>query len=364
MVGDAFTGNGGAAPGLLGRLPAIRKVVIVRASRIGDFVCATPAFRALRRALPETEITLIALPWARELVARSPSLDRFEPFPGFPGIAEQFFAARAAVAFFQRMQAERFDLAIQLHGSGIYSNPFTLLLGARATAGFRRAEDPPGLLDADLPFPHQMPEVRRPLALMTFLGAPPLGEQTEFPLWSEDRAAARRLLVGLRRPLLGLHPAGTDATKRWPPERFAAAARMLLARFGGTAVVLAGSGERVLASEVAAAIGDAAVNLAGRTTLPELGGVIAELDLLLTNDSGPAHIGYALGTPTVTVFGGTDPAEWQPTWPGRYRSVVAPVPCRPCNQPTCSVGYRCLDAVSVTAVVDAATEIVRGVSGP
>jgi hypothetical protein len=84
-----FTQTDPTAPGLLTRLPdPPRKVALLRASRIGDFLCATPALRALRRALPEAEITMITLPLLRGLVERSPHLDRFVAFPGFPGIAE------------------------------------------------------------------------------------------------------------------------------------------------------------------------------------------------------------------------------------------------------------------------------------
>src|SRR6185437_1509188 len=162
-------------PGLLTRLACAgrspRKVALLRASRIGDFLCATPAIRALRAALPDAEITMITLPLLRDMVERSPHLDRFVAFPGFPGVAEQFFDARRATAFFAAMQAERFDLAIQLQGSGVYSNPSTLLLGARATAGFIRPGDAPGLLDAALPMPACGSEVERLLALTSFLGA-------------------------------------------------------------------------------------------------------------------------------------------------------------------------------------------------
>src|SRR5689334_1570350 len=101
-------------PGLLTRLmrrgETPRKVALLRASRIGDFLCATPAIRALRAALPDAEITMITLPMLRDLVERSPHLDRFVAFPGFPGVAEQLFDASRATAFFAAMQAERFDL--------------------------------------------------------------------------------------------------------------------------------------------------------------------------------------------------------------------------------------------------------------
>src|SRR5437879_13894556 len=91
-----------------------RKVALVRASRIGDFICATPAFRALRRALPDAEITMITLPMLRDLVLRSPHLQRFVAFSGFPGIAEQFFDAQPAASFLQEPHADPSDLAIPI----------------------------------------------------------------------------------------------------------------------------------------------------------------------------------------------------------------------------------------------------------
>ena len=151
------------------------------------------------------------------------------------------------------MQAEEFDLALQLHGSGVYANPFTLMLGARATAGFIRPGDPAGRLAAALPLPESGHEIRRVLSLPVFLGAPPQGDETEFPLWPEDHAAAEELLRGAERPLIGLHPAAREATKRWPAERFAALAGQLQRCHGGTVVLVGGADELPLAEAVARA---------------------------------------------------------------------------------------------------------------
>ena len=348
------------APGLLSRLPLPpRKVALVRASRIGDLICATPAFRALRAALPDTEITLIALPLVQELAERSPHIDRYEPFPGFPGIAEQFFDARKAARFFQRMQAEHLDLAIQRHGSGVYANPFTLMLGARVTAGFVREGDWAGRLDAALPLPSQGHEVQRTLALTTFLGAPPQGEEVEFLLRAADHEEAEALLASLEPPLIGLHPAAREVTKRWRPERFGWAGRELRRRHGGTVVVIGGAEERPLAEAVARDAGEPCLNLAGKTSLAVLGSVIARLAVLVTNDSGPAHVAYALGTPAVTVFGGTDPVRWGPLNGGPHRVLAYEVPCRPCDYGECPVGYTCLKGVMVEQVVEAAAQALR-----
>lgn len=285
------------------------RVVLLRASRIGDFVCATPAFRALRAALPAAEITLVAQPFIRGLAARCPYLDRFEAFPGYPGIAEQFFEPASALMFFKKMQAEGFDLAVQMHGSGVYSNPFLLMVGAKATAGFGSG------LDAALPYDERAHEVRRVLRLMEFLGAPSQGEATEFRLWPRDHEEAEDALCGLPRPLIGVHPGARDVDKKWPVERFAEVARRLRSRRGGTVVVIGGAAERAAAARIAG------INLTG-LSIPAMGAAIARMALLVTNDSGPAHIAYALGTPTVTLFGTTSPDEWGPLDAARH-AVIA-----------------------------------------
>lgn len=353
---DPFT------PGLLSRLPhPPRKVALLRASRIGDFLCATPAFRAIRAALPDAELTLITLPMLRDLVDRSPRLDRFVPFPGYPGIAEQLFEPHRTTAFLQRMRAERFGLAIQMQGSGVNSNPFTLLLGAAATAGFIRPGDPPGQLDAALPMPPAGREVDRLLALTSFLGIPPRGAATEFPLLPRDAAAADTLLAGATPPLTGLHPGARDRARRWPPERFAAVGAELRRRFGGTLVIVGDDWERDAVDTVVARLGGACLNLAGKTSLPVLGAVLTRLAVLVTNDTGPAHIAYALGTPSVTIFGGADPATYGPPSAGQHRIVLHEVSCRPSGPttcPTCPFDYACLAAVPVARVVEVAASLL------
>jgi ADP-heptose:LPS heptosyltransferase len=388
-----------SAPGLLSRLPQPpRKVVLLRASRIGDFLCAAPALRMLRNALPAAEISMITLPMLKDLVERSPYLDRYIPFPGYPGLAEQFFDARRAVLFFKQMQDEQFDLAIQMQGSGVNSNPFMLMLGAQATAGFIRPGDTPGLLDAALPFPEKEHEIRRVLALTTFLLSPPetglkkeefgstyqlatdtssvyeskpntssdlspeapaQGEELVFPLRLQDLSEAEMILKDVPCPLIALHPSARDLTRRWPPERFAAAGNLLQQRYGGTVLIIGDAEAQEPGVAVEQNLRAPCLNLIGQTSLVVLGGIIKLLSVLLTNDTGPAHIAYALRTPTVTIFGGGSPQLNGPLQPGPFRVLAHEVPCRPCNYRTCPIGYTCLEHITVQQVVEAAEAVMR-----
>lgn len=296
MQNDPFT------PRLLDRLPSLRKVVLLRASRIGDFLCATPALRALRKRLPDAQISMITLPLLHDLARRLSSLDQVWSFPGFPGIAEQLFDARKAVHLFQQAQRERFDLAIQMQGTGVYSNPFVLLLGARATAGFVRPGDSPGLLDAALSYPHHLHEIRCVLALSEFLGAPSVGEEMEFPLTQLERTQALAFLTRYPRPWIGLHPSSRDPARRWPLDCYASLAENLLDRQNGTIFIFGDAEAKPAGQFLVQRLKERCLDLTGRVSLTTLGALIEQISLLITNDSGPAHIAYALGTPTVTLF--------------------------------------------------------------
>ncbi|NLG96988.1 MAG: glycosyltransferase family 9 protein [Chloroflexi bacterium] len=347
------------APGLLQEIPPPRSVVILKASRIGDYINATPAVRALRKALPQAAFTMITLPALRDLAERSPHIDHYAEFPGYPGIAEQLFEPARALAFFREMQARRFDLAVQLQGSGVYANPFLLMLGARRAAGFIRENDPPGRLDAALPWPETGHEIRRSLALSEFLGAPADGLQTEFPLRQEDHEEAERLLNRVPPPWIGVHTAARDLTRRWPLERFAAAATLLQKRNGGTIILVGEPRDREQSGAALAESAQPFLNLAGCTTLPQTGAVLKRLSVFITNDTGPAHIAYAVNAPTVTIFGGGDPLRNGPLLPGPFRILAHEVPCRPCDTGTCPIDLLCLRQITVNQVVQAAEEVMR-----
>ena len=123
----------------LGERPP-RRVGILRALQLGDLLCAVPALRALRAALPDAEMVLIGLPWARSFVQRFDMyLDGFREFPGYPGLPEQAPRLERIGAFLDEIQAEEFDLVLQMQGSGRITNPLAVLLGAdhRRVSGAR-----------------------------------------------------------------------------------------------------------------------------------------------------------------------------------------------------------------------------------
>lgn len=343
-------------------------VVIVRALRLGDLLCAVPALRALRAALRQAQFTLIGLPLAREFVLRCRYVDDFEEFPGYPGIADQPIAVERTVAFLRRMQGRHIDLAVQLHGSGVFSNPFTRLLGAHQTVGFTRAGETDLGLDYALPYPSTGSEVQRLLRLTRALGAPDVGDHLEFAILPQDDADLDEALLRAHpgthnlfarsQPVIGLHPGAKIPTRRWMPARFAAVGDALAARYHAAIVLTGSAAEWDICEAVRQRMRAPAVNLAGCTSLGPLAALIARLRLLVSNDSGPAHLAAAVGTRSVVIFGAAQPETWASGDPSRHRAVSAWVPCRPCAYIECPIGYACLEGVGVADVLRAAQDVL------
>lgn len=305
--------------------PLPQHIVIVRSlPGLGDLLCAVPAWRALRAALPQAQVTLVGLPWAKTFVERfSHYLDHFLEFPGYPGIPEAALQIKQIPAFFTNVQQQSFDLALQMHGNGIVSNPFTVLLGASINAGFYLPDQYCPDADRFLIYP-QEPEVWRHLRLMEFLGIPLQGAELEFPLWEQDFSDLQALAeVGSLKTgkYACIHPGASVATRRWSPQKFAVVADFLASR--GLQVILTGTtAEAELTQAVQNAMRFSAVNLAGRTSLGAIAALLSKACLLVCNDTGVSHLAAALRVKSVVLFSASDPHRWAPLDRNRHRILV------------------------------------------
>jgi ADP-heptose:LPS heptosyltransferase len=281
------------------------RIAVFQALNLGDLLCATPALRALRQRFARGEIAFIGRPWAAELVHRLVSIDRFIVFPGHSGIAESPSEAHPL-----EPSLLRFDLALQMHGSGEVSNGFAQSLAPRSAgygpAGERRLTIP-------LAWVENEPEPLRWLRLVAAVGTAPAGHHFDLPISAAERARAAMLLPGAAgRPLIGLHVGASDPARRWPTERFTALADQLIDHCGATVILTGAGAERFLTAAVHRAMRGSAIDLAGQTSLGELAAVIGGLDLLISNDTGVSHVAAATRTRSVILFGPTSPERWAP----------------------------------------------------
>jgi len=302
----------------------IRRIAVLRALFLGDFICAQPALRALKTRFPSAEITLIGLPWIEPFLRRYPCIDHFLPFPGCQGVAEVPFRPDVTRAFLDA-QRGKFDLAIQMHGSGPASNDLVAGLGARVSLGYT----PPGVpspLSRPVPYPgDHIHEARKWLQLVAHVGAPGT-PQPDLPVLAEEEETARELLASLdpKRPIVAIHAGARDPARRWPPERFAALADQLWDMRDAQVVLTGTKDDAESVALVRRACRAPIVDLCGKTSIGELAAVLDRVDLLVTNDSGPSHVAWARGVPSVVLFGPTNPLRWAPLNERLHRAILAP----------------------------------------
>jgi ADP-heptose:LPS heptosyltransferase len=263
------------------------RIALFRPHGIGAVLRAVPAIRALDAAYPDAHITLIGSARSRELASRLRRyLDAFAEFPGFPGLGAPC-ELDAVPEFFERAKAARFDLALQMHGSGEIANPLMVLMGARENAGFYR----PGRYCPDaqrfLAWDERESDVARWLRLATHLGAAPKGSHLEFPLSGEDWEPWRAL--GVERYVY-LH-------SERPSRPLAELADALACE--GWKVVVSGDGA------VAAEMRQPAVRLAA--SLGGTAAVIAKARLVISSDEDASVIAAAMRTPCLRLRGEAPP---------------------------------------------------------
>ncbi|ARP85521.1 glycosyltransferase family 9 protein [Bordetella genomosp. 9] len=336
--------------------PAPRRIAVFRALQLGDMLCAVPALRALRRHCPGAHITLIGLESARPFVQRfHRDIDELMLFPGIPAFPEQAARPGDLPAFYREAHARRFDLALQMHGSGSLSLAIVRALGARQHAGF--VPDPamaqPGRL---FPWPDDLPEPLRYTALMRFLGVPVDDDALDLPLTAADAAEADRVARDYGfdpAATVFVHPGARLRSRRWPAERFGRVAAALASQ-GWRIAVTGSAAERELTAGVAAAAGGAAIDLADRTSLGGLAALLARAPLIVCNDTGVSHIAAAVGTRSVVVACGSDTRRWAPLDRARHTVLADYPPCRPCAHESCPIGHPCALNVSVEQVLRAA----------
>jgi ADP-heptose:LPS heptosyltransferase len=348
----------------------LRRIAVLRALQLGDMLCAVPALRALRAAQPRAAITLIGLPWATEFVARfSHYVDELMVLPPVPGLPEQDSqpaSAKALDDFLDEARSRRFDLAIQLHGSGSVTNELLLAMGAARNVGFHPGKPPAGNgrtgRRAFLPWQDVEHEVLRCLRLMHTIGAPAQGDALEFPLQQDDFDALQAASGAVPMPgtYACIHPGARMPSRRWPAQRFAQVADRLAGQ--GLEIVLTGTAaERGLVDSVEQAMHMPALNLAGKTGLGAFAALVSRAALVVCNDSGASHVAAACGTPSVVICCGSDPMRWAPLDHERHRVLAHAIFCRPCMHERCPIGHPCALNISADMVMQQAEELLEPV---
>lgn len=318
------------------------RLLLIRPDHLGDVLLAVPAGLALRAALPEAHIDWLVGSWAAEVVRRAPHADTVItcPFPGFtrrpkrsPWEPYVDLIRRA-----RRLRGRGYDLALVLRPDHWWGAMLAAAAGIPHRLGWGVPECLPFLTRA-LPVDPPLHSVEQGLALAglaTNLMRPaarlPSVEPT-FSITPEERARAAELLPpDPGRPWVAIHPGSGSPLKNWPPARWREVAAVIRGQARARLVLTGGEAETLPLRELVRDMAPPPLVLAGQTSLGELAAVFERCSLVLGGDSGPLHLAQAVGTPTVRVYGPTDPARFGPRGaPERQRVIRAALHCQPCG---------------------------------
>jgi len=333
------------------------KVLILKPSSLGDVVQALPLLRLLKQHRPDAEVhwwlaaeLLLLLEGDRDLAALLPFERRRWRSPAYwpEGLAQ-----------IRAMRAARYDWVIDLQGLA-RSAMFAWLADGAFTVGLELEREGAHLAyDLAVPRPKARPHaVDWYLAVARALDIPVHDRFEWLPSLAGAAAQAETKWPHDGFRWLGINPGARWDNKRWPAGHFAELVRQLAARDASFRfALLGGSGDWQLTETIRRAAPDRCVNFAGRTTLPELVGVLRRCELLVTNDTGPMHLAAALRKPVVSLFGPTRPDQTGPYGQEAF-ALRHPLPCAPCLKSRChwAEPLACLRNLPVANVAD---EVMR-----
>jgi len=368
--------------------------ILVRGTNwLGDAVMTTPALLRLREKFPKAHIALLTPEKLADLWKNQPALDEIISFKA----GENVFSVG------HKLRAGKFDLALVLPNSQ-RSAIEVWLAGIPQRIGYARPWRDFFLTQAIAPRVEAVKMRKRSLAEIKMLVAADVNRRTSeenraftsaatthqiyeylhlaAALGANPEPVAPRVqfkaneVLGLdwslpqhgRRAetVIGLNPgAEYGPAKRWPVEKFAAAANELYRRMSCEFLIFGGKGDIPLANQLCKLLpvpkaNGHVVSLAGITDLRDLMAGLKICSVLLTNDTGPMHVAAALGTPVVALFGSTSPELTGPGVPGnkRHRLLKSDAPCSPCFRRECPIDFRCMNGISVETALKAVLAVL------
>lgn len=389
---------------------APRRILVRGVNWLGDAVMTTPALLRLRERFPDALIALVTPEKLRGLWLNHPAVDEIIGFKSdetpwqvaqkirvfmWPDDVSRRHAGKTSAAAAGSSHRRGFDLALVLPNSP-RSALESWLARIPHRVGYARSWRKLFLTDALPNRPDAVKMRKRTVAEIKQLVAAPREQVSRFTyhesahhvheylhlvgaLGGNDEPIPPQIVVTAgeiktvaqkfniqpanNRPIFGLNPgAEYGPAKRWPVDRFIAAAKEIQKQTNCLWLILGGKGDTAIAGEIESALripNSALLNLAGQTSLRELCAITKLCRVLLTNDTGPMHIAAALGIPVVVPFGSTSPELTGPivSSGAPHQLLKSDAPCSPCFLRECPIDFRCMNGIAVERVVQAVLKL-------
>jgi len=343
----------------------VRRIAVIRLDRLGDLALTLPLLAALKRRWPSAELTLVCREAVAPVAQAQPEIDRLMTVRGVSGRTGSVLDRDERMSLRARLRAERFDLVIDpLCGEELEAALLAWHSRARYRLGFSTA-------GRRLFFTHAASArgkrsflaQQKALASAIGLELDP-DERPRLRVTPAEREAALTRLCreGLdpARPIIGIHPGGYYPSQRWPLGRFLQLAGRLERERQWQVAFFGTRAEERLIAQIGMEAGQRVAVFFG-LELREFIALMSCCQLMVCNNSGPLHLASALGLPTVSTMGPTDPIRWRPVGPG-HLVVRKPLWCSPCGEGLCPLGtHACMTAITVEELFEAVNEQMAAV---
>jgi ADP-heptose:LPS heptosyltransferase len=319
-----------------------KSILVIQLRRIGDVILATPAVAALKKRYPQANIDFLVEPPGAQVLEQNPNIHRTLVYD-----AKGLFDT---ISWIRKVRALRYDWVIDYLGT-----PRSAILTAGSGAAIKAG---PAHVSHRWAYSHRLIQsstthygALEKIRVLKDLGVP-----------SENADSLPKLYLA-KKPAtpdntIGLVPSSRKITRRWPASSYAELGKRLRRKYGCDILVFWGPGERDLANEVVAKIGEGAKATHETKTLKEAAQLMAPCRLVVTNCNGPKHMAVALGVPTVTIHGSSDPISWNPADPKHLVVRLDDLFCIGCGLNRCPYKLECMTQLPPERVFAAAQRLL------
>lgn len=345
-------------------------ILLIRLSSIGDVLHCTPLAKTLKLQFPQANISWLVGEASQDILHGNPYLDEIivwqrEKWERELRGGEWLNSYRNFRLLEYNLRKAQYDLVIDMHGL-LLTGLIAWRSGAAMRIGFAQArEGSPLFYTHRVPAKQPMSIVRHYLQLLQPLKIHKHSLEMVMPVAQRDQDYAEDLFTThhLRKDdlIVALNPSTSWVTKCWPPDHFSSLADLLITKLKAKVILLGAASDQPLVHKIMQNSQGDIINLAGKTNLKELAAVVQKINLFIGGDTGPLHIAAAVGTPTISLFGPTDPGIYAPAGSG-HTALFSSVPCRYCHRRTCT-SMVCMEAISPIEVYKAAKQMFERPTG-
>jgi len=318
------------------------KILLISLSNVGDVVLTTPVISALKQKFPEAELDVLVGPRAKEIFLGDPAINEvfsYDKKIGLPG--------KLNLAFLLRKKS--YDLVVDLRNSifGPVANVKNIFNNLKnAPKGLAHMKD------------RHLWKIQQVVPGLNV-------ENSNCYIWIDQQSKDEidfKLLesqIDTNDLLIAVSPGARSHTKRWAQEGFIEVCERLSAELSAKVILVGDEDDKKITAEVMARAKGDVYDLAGQTSIKQLAALLQRCSLLISNDSAPMHIGYAVGTPVVAIFGPTDSDKYRPLGP-KDVVIKKELPCLPCKKALCPLDTNeCMNSIDPGEVFEAAKKILR-----